>query len=475
MQDGATMFRQSSVPTSKRGQGAVFTPRDERQGKDAFGVSSAAMLREMVEAYSRALHRKAVRLAGRTQDAEDLVQETYLRAWRSLHTFVPGTNSKAWLSRILRNTYIDRMRAESRRISTVSELISDQLVRADLDTPETLVSARLIEADLQRALMALPDSFRQCIIHVDLRGRSYLEAARALGVPVGTVMSRLHRARAAIRRALKPDPPVTERGRARQRESRMLEWGGRGRTILTVALMLIWGMIVSPSSAWSEPTPLDRAASITFPLYVDADNGKQRACTGFYARPAAVNGRTGEAVAGWVLTAGHCVVHGAVAREMGGAVYEEGHPAVGSWTTGFDFGVLILRDSPGPSRRAPTYLPFLDRPLVMGERLFVIGFGRGQLRNIVGTYGGTDALGVHIKTLEAVRGGMSGSPVITWDGKVAGILVATRCKSTYMPMLGCEDDAYDAMATPMANVVQALHILEPVFFAPPQMVWPSPR
>lgn len=250
--------------------------------------------------------------------------------------------------------------------------------------------------------------------------------------------------------------------------------GSRGRTILIGPLMLILTIAVSQSLAWSEPMPLDRAASIAFPLYADADNGKQRVCTGFYARPAAVNGHTGEAVVGWALTAGHCVVHGAVARAISDTVYEEGHPAVGSWTTGFDFGVLMLRDSPGPSRRAPTYLSFLDRPLQTGEHVFLVGFGGGQLRNVVGTFVGADASGIHIRTLEAVRGGMSGAPVITRDGKIAGILVATRCKSAYLPMLGCEDDAYDAMATPIANVVRALRVLEPVFFAPPRVVWPNP-
>lgn len=266
------------------------------------------------------------------------------------------------------------------------------------------------------------------------------------------------------------------RGRAeRRRPVAMLpERRGRRRTILIALLMATLGIAASQPLAWSEPTPLDRAASIAFPLYADADTGKQRVCTGFYARPAAVNGLTGEAIAGWALTAGHCVVNGAVARAVGDAVYEEGYPAVGSWTTGFDFGVIMLRDSPGLTRRAPMYLSFLDRPLVRGERVFLVGFGGGQLRNVVGTYAGTDAAGIHIKTLEAIRGGMSGAPMITWDGKVAGILVATRCRTAYVPMLGCEDDAYDALATPIANVVQALHLLEPVFFAPPRVVWPTP-
>lgn len=242
---------------------------------------------------------------------------------------------------------------------------------------------------------------------------------------------------------------------------------------LSLALLLGAASFSPLSAAWSAPTALERAASIAFPLYADSGDGKRRACTGFYARPAAVNGETGEPLVGWVFTAGHCVVHGVIYRADGLAVYEEAHPAVGSSTAGYDFGLLMLRDPTGPSRNKHAYLPFLDRPLQVGERLFVLGFGGGQLHSVVGTYVGTDTLGIRIKTLEAVRGGMSGSPVLTWDGKAAGILVATRCKGPYTPGLGCDDDAYDATATPTSRVLQALRVLEPLFFEPPQMMWPK--
>ena len=243
--------------------------------------------------------------------------------------------------------------------------------------------------------------------------------------------------------------------------------------ILGVVLALLVGgaLVLSAAPAWPAATPLDRAASVAFPLYVDTGDGTKRACTGFFARPLAVNGATGEPVAGWVLTAGHCVVRGVINRAEGVAFYEEGHPAVGSWTAGYDFGLLELPDY-GAHRSKHTYLPFLDRPLAAGERVFVLGFGHGQLRNVVGTYVGSDELGLRIKSLEAVRGGMSGAPVITWDGKVAGILVATRCKGPYVPPLGCEDDAYGATATPVSHVLEALHVLEPRFFESPLVVWP---
>ena len=161
---------------------------------------------QMVDRYFGALRRRAVRLAGRTEDAEDLVQETFLRAWGSFHTFTPGTNSKAWLFRILYNTFIDARRAATRAVRTTDGPDVDDHVGIVSGTPETPIEARLIEGTLQRALAAVPERFRPCIVLVDLRGWSYGEVADSLGIPRGTVMSRLHRARAAMRRALTPAP-----------------------------------------------------------------------------------------------------------------------------------------------------------------------------------------------------------------------------------------------------------------------------
>jgi RNA polymerase sigma-70 factor, ECF subfamily len=157
---------------------------------------------QIVDSHSGALRRRAARLAGRTEEAEDLVQETSLRAWRSFHTFTPGTNSGAWLFRILRNTFIDARRAAARAVRTTDEPDVGDHTGVAPDTPETPIEARLIEATLQRALATVPDRFRPCVILVDLRGWSYGEVAHSLGIPRGTVMSRLHRARAAMRRAL---------------------------------------------------------------------------------------------------------------------------------------------------------------------------------------------------------------------------------------------------------------------------------
>lgn len=157
---------------------------------------------QLVDRHSGALRRRAAWLVGGRGDAEDLLQETYLRAWRSFHTFTPGSNSRAWLFRILRNAHIDFRRAATRAVRTADALDEGGHAGVAPDTPETLIEARLIEAPLQMALGTVPDRFRRCVILVDLWGWSYERVAHTLGIPKGTVMSRLHRARAAMRRAL---------------------------------------------------------------------------------------------------------------------------------------------------------------------------------------------------------------------------------------------------------------------------------
>ena len=166
------------------------------------GVTEAELFNEMATQHLDALYRTALRLSGRPQDAEDLVQETYLRAWRSLHTYKPGTNPKAWLFRILHNAHIDRYRASSRTVQTVDELEGQDPAFVVHETPESLVMAGLMDAEVRQALMEIPEVFRACLILADLEGFSYQEIADILGIPRGTVMSRLFRGRRAMRRAL---------------------------------------------------------------------------------------------------------------------------------------------------------------------------------------------------------------------------------------------------------------------------------
>ncbi|HLW60896.1 MAG TPA: sigma-70 family RNA polymerase sigma factor [bacterium] len=166
------------------------------------GSPEAVLFNEMATRHLDALYRTALRLSGRPQDAEDLVQETYLRAWRSLHTYKPDTNPKAWLFRILHNAHIDRYRASSRTVQTVDELEGQDPAFVVHDTPESLIMAGLMDAEVRQALMEIPEVFRACLILADLEGFSYQEIADILSIPRGTVMSRLFRGRRAMRRAL---------------------------------------------------------------------------------------------------------------------------------------------------------------------------------------------------------------------------------------------------------------------------------
>jgi RNA polymerase sigma-70 factor, ECF subfamily len=165
-------------------------------------AAEASLFNEMATQHLDALYRTALRLTGRPQDAEDLVQETYLRAWRSLHTYRPGTNPKAWLFRILHNAHIDRFRMSSRTVPTVDELEGQDPAFVVHETPETLVVSGLMDAEVRQALMDIPEVFRACLILADLEGFSYQEIADILGIPRGTVMSRLFRGRRAMRRLL---------------------------------------------------------------------------------------------------------------------------------------------------------------------------------------------------------------------------------------------------------------------------------
>ena len=176
----------------------VPKPRESGAGQSL----ESSLFEEMVTAHLDSLYRTALRLTGRAQDAEDLVQETYLRAWRSLHTYRPGTNPKAWLFRILHNAHIDRFRASTRAVQTVDELEGQDPAFVVHETPESEVLAGVMDAEVRQALMALPEVFRTCLILADLEGFSYQEIADILGIPRGTVMSRLFRGRRAMRRAL---------------------------------------------------------------------------------------------------------------------------------------------------------------------------------------------------------------------------------------------------------------------------------
>ena len=157
-------------------------------------------------AYVDVLYNLARYLTGNSADAEDLVQETYARAIKAAGQFTPGTNLKAWLFRILRNTFISRYRRERSNpvmggLDTVVPAVSAE-ERPFMDDVELDRLRKIVGAEIEAALMALSEDARTVIL-LDLEGLSEREVAEVIGCPVGTVKSRLARARAALRVRLK--------------------------------------------------------------------------------------------------------------------------------------------------------------------------------------------------------------------------------------------------------------------------------
>jgi len=157
------------------------------------------------------LYGGALRMTRNPADAEDLIQETMLRAYRSFNRFEPGTNLKAWLFRIMTNAYINTYRKKQREPQKVSqdEVEDFDLYRELKDhdpqfsvTPETIVLDGLVDSDITDAIEDLPEQFRLAVILSDVEGFSYAEMAEIMDVPMGTVMSRLHRGRKALQKRL---------------------------------------------------------------------------------------------------------------------------------------------------------------------------------------------------------------------------------------------------------------------------------
>ena len=163
------------------------------------------------------LYGAALRMTRNPSDAEDLIQETFLRAYRGFGGFTEGTNLKAWLYRILTNTFINSYRKRQREPVTVLEdEIPDWYLYGTEQSEasaETEVLDRMPDADVKEALDALPEQFRMAVWLADVEGFSYKEIAEILDVPIGTVMSRLHRGRKALEKRLWEK--VRERGLVR--------------------------------------------------------------------------------------------------------------------------------------------------------------------------------------------------------------------------------------------------------------------
>jgi RNA polymerase sigma-70 factor (ECF subfamily) len=160
--------------------------------------------------FSRQLYSAAMRMARNPSDAEDLVQETFLKAYRAYDTFEEGTNLKAWLFKILKNTFINNYRKKKLEPRSVDfaeiEDSFERIVRRDNSEqpadPESEFFTGVLDDDVKKALESLPYDYRMVVILADLEDFSYKEIAEILDCPVGTVMSRLYRGRKLLEKAL---------------------------------------------------------------------------------------------------------------------------------------------------------------------------------------------------------------------------------------------------------------------------------
>ena len=166
---------------------------------------------EIVRTHADRVYRLAFRLSGNKADAEDLTQETFVRVFRSLSSYQPGT-FEGWLHRITTNLFLDMVRRRARiRFDALPDDAGDRLASGEAG-PELAYDQNNLDPDVQGALDALPPDFRAAVVLCDLEGLSYEEIAAVLGIKIGTVRSRIHRGRSALRASLAhraPQAPQT--------------------------------------------------------------------------------------------------------------------------------------------------------------------------------------------------------------------------------------------------------------------------
>ena len=182
---------------------ATETAEEQREQQRLFEEQALPLLDQ--------LYGGAMRLTRNPQDAEDLIQETYLKAYKNFSSFKQGTNLKAWLYRIMTNTHINSYRKAQRRPteSSADELSDFQLYTTSghdstgLESAEVAALKQMPDSQISEAMNDLPEDYRMVVYYADVEGLAYKEIAEVMGTPLGTVMSRLHRGRKLLRAALK--------------------------------------------------------------------------------------------------------------------------------------------------------------------------------------------------------------------------------------------------------------------------------